>query len=226
MGTGADPLSGQITRDHLSGLLHYTVPQGTTISRTKLSFNLPPIPEHPDSQMESPAHSHSSCDTGDSHWGAGAWVDRSFDEVHLPLLVKDTKLQVYFSRMERALSTCHPAAIHAEAVNLTQDIVAKPTDVGSSIQTVAETLAKAGCRKVEYSRSCAFIAHEVLHQLRSISDSASDLFRGCLIGAVMKVFEGHYLKVFTCASFVASLLADHQLGQSVASRWPERTGQC
>ena len=166
------------------------------MNRTKASSSLPPIPELPDYQMESPTYSQSSCDTSETHWGAGSWAEQKIDEDYLPLLVKDTKLQLYFLRMELALRPFHPAAIQAEAVNLTREIVAKPTEIASSIQTVAETLARAGYRKVESSRSCALIALEVFYQLRSISESAGDSFRGCLIGAVMKVFEGYYLKVF------------------------------
>lgn len=181
------------------------------MSRTKPSFCLPPIPELPDSQMESPTYSQSSCDTGDVYCRPGARVDQRTDEDYLPLLVKDAKLQVYFFRMENTLRTHHTAAIHAEAVKLVQDIVTNPTDIASSIQTAAETLARAGYRKVEHSRSCALVAQEVFYQLRSISDGASDSFRGCLINAVMRVFEGHYLKVSTYASRAASLLANHLL---------------
>lgn len=192
METDAGPLSARITRDHLSGSLCYT---GTSINRTKVPSSLPPIPELPDLQMESPTYSHSSSDTGDTHWSA--WTDQGVDEDYLPLLVKDTKLQVYFLRMEMTLRVIHHAAIHAEAIKLTRDMLTNSMDVGSSIQTVAETLARAGYRKAEYSRSCALVAHEIFCQLRSISDEASQSFRDHLIGAVMKVFDGYYLKVFT-----------------------------
>jgi len=80
-------------------------------------------------------------------------------------------------------------------MKLARDIVSKPADVQTSIQTVAETLAKAGCRKVEYSRSCALVAREVFCQLRSGSRDASTSFRDCLIGSVMKIFDGYYFKV-------------------------------
>ena len=82
-----------------------------------------------------------------------------------------------------------------EATNLARDIVAKPADIESSIRTVAETISKAGCRKVEYSRSCALIAHEIHCQLQSTSHNASVLFSDCLVSAVMTVFDRHYLKV-------------------------------
>lgn len=122
-------------------------------------------------------------------------MEHQANEDHLPLQVKDPKLQAYFFRMEKTLRVCHSAAVRAEAMNLTRDIVAKPTDVASSIRTVAETLARAGRRKVEYSRSCALVAQEIFCELRSISFDASVMFRSCLVDAVMKVFDGYYLKV-------------------------------
>lgn len=145
--------------------------------------------------MESPTYSWSSCDTSDPGSSPGSWVDHQADEDYLPLQVKDPKLQAYFFRMEKTLRTCHPAAVQAEAVNLIRDIVARPTEVASSIQTVAETLAKAGCHKVEYSRTCALIAHEIFHQLRSTSFDASTSFNDYLVDAVMRMFDGYYLGV-------------------------------
>lgn len=204
----AVPLSAQVVGDHSSGVVYYTVSQGRTTSCT----TLPSIPEFPESQMESPTYSQSSSDTGDTHWSTDAYMGRRVDEDYLPLIVKDSKLQAYFYRMEMTLRVFNPATIHAEAANLTREIVARPTDVGSSIQTAAETLVRAGYRKVECSRSCALIAHEIFYQLRSISDSASDSFRDCLIGAVTEIFEGYYLKVFAYASCATFLIADHQLG--------------
>jgi hypothetical protein len=211
-GKGTDPFSAQITRNHQPGLLYYTGPQGATIGRANVSSSLPPIPEVPDSRMESPTYSQSSCDTSETHWSSGAWMDRRVDEDYLPLLVKDTKLQVYFMRMEKALSTFHPAAIHAEAMNLTGDMVANTTDVASSVRTTAETVARAGYRKVEYSRSCALIAQEIFYQLRSVSEHASEMFREFLIGAVMNVFDGYYLNVFACSPLSMFLVTDHQIG--------------
>ena len=202
MGKDTDSLSARITR----GSLYFTVPQGRTTSHTNVSPSLSPIPELPDSQMESPTPTQSSCDTGDTHWGSGDWMDRQVDEDCLPLLVKDTKLQVYFWRMEMTLRTHHPDAILAEAVNLARDVMVNPTEVASSIQTVAETIARAGYQKVEHSRSCAFIAHDIFYQLRSISENASDSFRECLVSAVMKVFDRYYLKVFTYAAWLCSSL--------------------
>lgn len=190
--------TAQITRRQPPRLLYTTGPQGAThIGHTHASYSLPPIPEVPDSQMESPTYSQSSCDTSETHWSAGASTDGRGNDDHLHLLVKDTKLQLYFMRMERELCTCPPAAIDAEVVKLTREIMAKPTEVGTSIQTAAETVARAGYRKVEYSRSCALLAYEIFYQLGSVSDDASGLFRDHLIGTVMKVFEGHYLNVFT-----------------------------
>ncbi|KAF9652383.1 hypothetical protein BDM02DRAFT_3109404 [Thelephora ganbajun] len=195
MGKDINPVSAQVTRDHFSGFLCYTISQGTTMSHTKVSSQPPPIPELPNSLMGSPSSSQSSWDTSDTGSSPGACVDRRVDEDYLPLQMKDPKLQAYFFLMERALRTCHPAALHAEALNLTQDIVAKPTDVASSIRAVAETLAKAGYRKVEYSRSCALIAREVSCQLQSTSHDASVSFKNRLISAVMEVFDKYYLKV-------------------------------
>lgn len=195
MGKDTDPLSTQITRDHMSGLHCYTVSSGTTINHTKLSSQPPSVPPLPNAQMESPTYSYSSCDTSDASSSPGSWTDPQFNEGHLPLQVKDPKLQVYFFRMEKTLRTCHPAAIQAEALNLAQEIVANPVNIGTSIRTVAETLAKAGCRKVEYSRTCGLIAHEIFHQLRSTSLDASASFRDCLIDVVMRVFDGYYLGV-------------------------------
>lgn len=205
-------VSAQIMRDHSSGLLCYTIAQGTTMSHTKTPSRLPTIPELPNSPMESPASSQFSSDTSDAGSSPGAYVDRRVDEDYLPLQTKDPKLQAYFFRMERTLRTCHPAALHAEAVKLMQDIVANTSGVESSIRTVVDTLVKAGHRKVEYSRSCALIAHEIFCQLQSISHDASISFGDRLIGAVMKVFDGYYLKVTTCASRPTSLPADHSLG--------------
>ena len=205
-------VSAQISRDHLSGYLCYTISQGTTMGHTKLSSRPPPIPELPNSLMDSPTSSQFSSDTSDTGSSPGGYMDRHVDEDRLPMQTKDPKLQVYFFRMEKALRTCHPAALHAKAVSLTQDITANHTDSASSIRTVAETLARAGCRKVEYSRSCALIAHEIFCQLQSTSHDASISFRDCLIGAVMKVFDGHYLKVTTYAPRAMFLPADHRLG--------------
>jgi len=179
---------------------------------TKVSSRPPPIPELPNPPMDSPISSQFSSDASDTGSSPGAYVDRYVDEDHLPLQVKDPKLQVYFFRMEKTLRTCHPAALSAEAVNLTRDIVSKPADVQSSIRTVAETLAKAGYRKAEYSRSCALIAHEIFCQLQSTSRDASALFKGCLIDSVMEVFDGYYLKVTTYTSWAKLLPADRFLG--------------
>ena len=194
----ANTLSAQIKRDHSSGFLCYTMSQGTMMSHTKVSSRPPPTPEPPMIMMQSPTVSQYSSDTSDAGLSPGIRVDRHADEDRLPLQAKDSKLQAYFFRMERALRTCHPAALCAEAVNLTSDIVTKPMDVASSIRGVAESLTKAGYRKVEYSRSCALIAHEVFCQLRSTSSDAGILFRDSLIDEVMKVFEGYYFKVTVC----------------------------
>jgi hypothetical protein len=181
------------------------------MTHTKVTSRPPPIPELPISPMDSPASSHLSSSTSDTGSSPGAWGDRYVDEDYLPLQIKDAKLQVYFFRMEKTLHTCHPAALHAEAVNLIRDIVANSADVESSIRTVAETLAKAGYRKVEYSRSCALIAHDIFCQLQSTSHDASISFRDCLIGAVMRVFDRHYLNVTICVSLATFLPADRRL---------------
>jgi len=154
-------------------------------------------------------YSSNSSDTGSS---PGIRADGCVDETRLPLQTKDPKLQAYFFRMERALYTCHPAAIHAEALNLTRDILAESTDVTSLIRTAAETLAKAGYRKVEYSRSCALIAHEIFYQLQSISYDASVSFKDFLIGAVMKVFDDRYHKVIAYGSQIMCPLSNRWSG--------------
>ena len=182
------------------------------MGHTKIPSRLPSIPELPNPSMESPASSQFSSSTSDAGSSPGVYVDWHVEEDQLPLQPKDPKLQVYFFRMEKALRTCHPAALHAEAMKLTRDILATPADVESSIQTAAGAIARAGYRKVEYSRSCALIAHEIFCQLQSTSHDASISFRDCLIGAVMKVFDGYYLKVTSCASRVIPLPANHRLG--------------
>ena len=166
---------------------------------TKIPSWSPPIPELPTSLLESPASSQFSSDASDTGSSPGVCVDQHVYEDQLPLLTKDPKLQAYFFRMDKTLRTCHSAALHAEAVKLTRDIVADPADVESSIRIVAKTLAKAGHRKVEYSRSCALIAHEIFCQLRSTLHDAS-VFVECLVGAVMDIFDGYYLGVTTYAS--------------------------
>lgn len=196
MGKDAEPLSAQITRDHSSGLHCYMVSQGTSMNHAKVSSQPILIPTPSNSQMESPVYYYqSSCDTSDASSSPGSWVDHQANEDRLPMQVKDPKLQAYFYRMQKALLTCHPAAIQAEAESLARDIVAKPTEVEPSIRRVAETLARAGCRKVEYSRSCALVAHEIFCRLRSTSFDASSSFRNCLIDEVVKVFDGYYLGV-------------------------------
>ena len=182
------------------------------MSQAKVSSWPRSIPKPPNSLMDSPTISQYSSGTSDAGSSPGTYVDRHVDEDRLPLQPKDSKLEVYFFRMRKNLDICHPAALYAEAVNLTQDILAKPTDVASSIRAVAETLVKAGCRKIEYSRSCALIAHEIFCQLQSTSHDASISFKDSLVGAVMKVFDGYYLKVTACASRVIFLPSDHQPG--------------
>ena len=172
----------------------------------------PPATEPHNTLMESPTMSQYSSDSSDTGSSPGTHAGGRFDEDRLPLQTKDPKLQAYFFRMERALCTCHPAAIHAEALKLTQDILANPTDATSSIRTAAETLAKAGYRKVEYSRSCALMAYEIFCQLESISYDASVSFKDLLIGAVVKVFDDHYHKVIAYASRVAFLLSNRLSG--------------
>ena len=189
------------------------------MSHTTVSSWPSSIPEPPSSLMESPTILQYSPDSSVTGSSPDTRVDGYVDEDRLPLLPKDPKLQVYFIRMEKALRTCHPAAIHAEVVNLARDIVGERTDVTSSIGTVAETLVKAGCRKVEYSRSCALIAHEIFSQLESTSHDASISFKDSLIGAVMKVFDGHYFKVTAYTSRIMFRLSDHLPGQPVAPRW-------
>jgi len=165
------------------------------MNHAKVSSWPPSIPEALNSLMESPTISQFSSDTSETGSNPGTWADGYADEDQLPLQTKDPKLQAYFFRMEKALRTCHPAALHAEAVNFTREIVSEPADVQSSIRTAAKTLAKAGYRKVEYSRSCALIAREIFCELQSTSHDASISFRDCLIGSVMKVFNEYYLKV-------------------------------
>jgi len=189
------------------------------MNRTKIPSWPPPIPELPTSLMESPTSSQFSSDASDTGSSPGACVDRHVYEDHLPLMTKDPKLQAYFFLMERTLRTCHPAALHAEAVNLTRDIVAKPADVESSIRTVAQTLAKAGYRKVEYSRSCALVAREIFCQLKSTSHDASILFMECLTSAVVEIFDRYYLRVTIYAPLTTFPPADRRLGQSVAHGW-------
>ena len=193
------------------------------MNHNKTLSRLPSIPEIPNS-MGSPYSSQFSSDASDTGSSPGAWMDQRVDEDYLPLQVKDPKLQAYFFLMEKALRSCHPAALHVEAEKFTRDILAKPADIESSIRTAAETLARAGYRKVEYSRSCALVAHEIFCRLQSTSHAASVLFRDCLVGAVMKVFDGYYLKVRTCASRAIFLPADHWLGQFVAPWRTEWTG--
>ena len=182
------------------------------MSQAEVSSRPPPIPKPLRSLMDSPTISQYSSGTSDTGSSPGTYVDRHIDEDHPVLQPKDSKLQVYFFRMEKTLRTCHPAALHAEAVSLTEDILAKPTDVASSIRSVAGILAKAGCRKVEYSRSCALIVHDIFCQLQSTSHEASISFRDCLISAVMKVFDGHYHKVTGCISRAVFLPSDHRSG--------------
>jgi len=184
----------------MSGLLSYTISQGTSTSQTKVSSWRHPIPELSNSPMNSPTISQYSSGTSDTGSSPGTRVDRHVHENPLPRQPKDPKLQVYFYRMEKNLRTCHPAEIHTEVVNLAQDILDKPTDAGSSVQSIAETLAKAGCRKVEYSRTCALMAHEIFCQLQSTSHGTSISFMDSLISAVMKVFDGYYLNVTAFAS--------------------------
>ena len=114
--------------------------------------------------------------------------------------------------MERTLRTCHPTALHAEAVSLIRDIVAKPADAESSVRVVAKTLAKAGYRKVEYAKSCALIAHEIFCQLQSTLPDASISFMECLVGAVMETFDGYYLGVTTYTYRATFLRADRRSG--------------
>lgn len=185
-------------QDYSSGFPYYSTPQRTTTMNYAKRPSWPlAVPEF---SMGSPTFSHFSSDTSETGSSPGACVDRHVDVDQLPLQTKDPKLQAYFFRMEKTLRTCHPNALHAETANLTRDIVANPTDIESSIRTVAEALAKAGCRKVEYSKSCAVIANKIFHQLRSTSHDAGASFAECLIGAVMKTFDGYYLKVTAYAS--------------------------
>lgn len=164
------------------------------MSHTKVSSAPAPTSELPNPTMESPISSESS-DTSDASSSPGTSVEWPIDEDRLPLERKDPKLQAYFFRMERALRTCHPAALHAEAVNLAQGIDPEAVDLLPSVEAVAEMVAKAGCRKVEYSRSCALVAREIFYQLQSTSQATSISFRDCLIGSAMKVFNKHYVKV-------------------------------
>jgi len=186
----------QYARVHSSGFSYYTT-SPTTINHTKATSWPPPVPELPSSLIDSPASSQFSSDASDTGGSPEVWGSQNVYEDQLPLLTKDPKLQAYFFRMEKTLRTCHPTALHAEAVNLTRDIVAKPADVESSVRTVAKTLAKAGYRKVEYSRSCALIAQEIFCQLQSTLPDASISFMECLVGAVMEIFDGYYLGVTT-----------------------------
>ena len=213
------------TRDHSSGFHYYATSQGSTMNHTKTTPWPPPIPELPSSLIDSPASSQFSSDASDTGASPGAWVDQHVYEDHLPLLTKDPKLQAYFFRMEKTLRTCHPTALHTEAANLTRDLVVKPMDV-ESVRTVAKTLAKAGYRKIEYSRSCALIAHEIFCQLQSTLPDASVSFMECLVGTVTEIFDGYYLGVTTCTYRTTVLGADHRSGQFVAPRWTQRTGQC
>jgi hypothetical protein len=200
-------LSAQITPDHFSGLSTYTISQGTTIRQIKVS---PQPPFTPKRHMDSPTISQYSSDTSDTGSSPGTYADWQAEE-QLPLQPKDSKLQAYFYRMEVNLRTCHSAALQAEAANFTRDILAKPTDV-SSIRGVAETLAKAGYRKIEHSRSWALIAHDIFCQLQSTSHDASVSFRDSLVDAVMEVFDGYYLKVIGCASQAVFHLIINQVG--------------
>lgn len=195
-----EAVSAQIRQDYMSGLLCYTVSRGISTSQTKLTSWRPPIPEPPNSLMNSPTISRYSSDTSDTGSSPGTPVDQHVYENNLPMQRKDPKLQLHFLQMEKKLRTCHPTTIHTEAVNLARDILDKPADAGSSIRSVAETIVKAGCQKVEYSRSCALIAHEIFCQLQSTLHGTSIWFRDSLISAVMKVFDGHYLQVNACAS--------------------------
>jgi len=192
------------------------------MSCAKVSSRPLPIPAFPNS----PASSQFSSGTSDTGSSPGVRMDRNAYEDRLPLRAKDSKLQVYFFRMDNALRTCHPAMLHAEALNLTRDIVTESADITSQTQAVAETLAKAGCRRVEYSRSCAIIAHEIFWQLQSTSHDASILFRDYLIDVVMKVFDGYYLRVITYVSRVTFFLANHLSGWSVAPRRTRWTDWC
>jgi len=164
------------------------------MSQAEVSSWPPPVPGYFNYLMDSPTTSQYSPDTSDAGSSPGICVDRHVDEDRIPPRPRDPALQAYFLQMEKSLRTCHPAALRAEAENLTRDILAEQTDVASSIRSMAEKLAKAGCRKVEYSRSCAFIAHEVFCQLQSTSHDASISFRDFLVSAVMKVFGEYYHK--------------------------------
>jgi len=195
-----EAVSAQIRQDHRTGLLSYTISREISTSQTKLTSWRYPIPEPPNSSMNSPTISRYSSGTSDTGSSPGTRVDQHVYENHLPMQPRDPKLQLYFHRMEKKLRTCHPTAIHTEAVNLARDILDKPADAGSSIRSVAETIVKAGYRKVEYSRSCALIAHEIFCQLQSTSHGTSISFRDSLISAVMEVFDGYYFKVNACAS--------------------------
>lgn len=218
-----DPLAARISLDQRSGLLYYTMAKGTSIGDTAVRSRSHLTLERSDSRMEPSAmfqYSSGITDTGSS---LGIYADQYVEEDPLPRLEKDSTLQLYYIHMQRALRTCHPVALCAETSKLWEDVATKGDDVKVSMPRMAGTLAGAGCRKIEYSRSCALIAHGILCQVQEISPTGADLFVESLVGAVMEVFDQHYLKVTACVSQATFILTNRWLEKPLAPWWIPRT---
>lgn len=201
MPISVSPLAAQISSDRRCGLSYFTLSQGTSIASAEARSWSCSTSELPNSRTESPATSRYSSRTSDTGSSPDTSLDQGVGKILLPLVVKDSKLQLHYIHMQKALRTCHPAALLAETSNLMPDLMAEPDDVASSMRRVAETLTKAGCSKIEYTRSCALIAHAIFCQVRSVSLEEAGLFGNSLVGAVNGLFnEYNESKVTACAS--------------------------
>ena len=215
MARSVDPLTAKISSDRFRGLSCFTISQGTSIASAEASSRSCSTSEHSKSPTKSRAVSQYSSGTSDTGSSPGTYPSQCIEIDCPPLILKDTALQLYYIHMQKALRTCHPAALRAETSILTRGLRAEPDDS----PRVAKIIAKAGCRKIEYSRSCALIAHGIFCQ---VSPEEASLFGKSLVDAVMEVFESYYLGVTVCASRVTFILTNLWSGWALelpGNRW-------
>lgn len=105
-------------------------------------------------------------------------------------------LQAHFFHMQRTLDTCHPSEIRFQAMKLVRRIDA--TSLDEALDVVREVAIKVfggGWSTLEYSRSFALMAHEIVTELRFTSWGMMNAFQAILLELVEMAFE-------TCASTV------------------------
>lgn len=117
---------------------------------------------------------------------------------NIPLVPLHPQLQIYFHRMQSILSnTCHPLEIRAETRSIVSSILSRNNTEDRALAIVlwVKALYLAGGAVIEYSRTVAILAHDIVTELKCKSSKSAEKFEDELVFYVKRVFQMTWDKV-------------------------------